>query len=94
MFHSTCLSDLTVVHQVYAGWRGFKVAGLVRPDFNVRGRCNGLSGAHEFQHIACIPLGSNFKIFCHHLYFSYVVNLLRSTVHRTPGVQLFAGKQQ
>ena len=31
MFHSTCLSDLTVVHHVYAGWWGFKVAGPVRP---------------------------------------------------------------
>ena len=31
MFQSAFLSDLTVVHQVYAGWRGFKVADPVRP---------------------------------------------------------------
>ena len=36
MFHSTCLSVLTVVHQVYAGWRGIKLAGPVRPVGNVQ----------------------------------------------------------
>ena len=31
MFHSTCQSDLTIVHQVYNGWWGFKVTSTVTP---------------------------------------------------------------
>ena len=32
MLHSTCQSDLTVVHQVYDVGRPFKVVGPVRPN--------------------------------------------------------------
>ena len=35
MFHYTCQSDLTIVHQVYNVWLGFKVGGPVSPHAHV-----------------------------------------------------------
>ena len=41
MFHSTCQSDLTIVHQVYNAWWSFKVAcPVIAPYVMYSNRCD------------------------------------------------------